>query len=137
MNDRPTDSEFADLPSADEVLAETRVVTDSDAERRVTSEEDYGAAWWAEAVKSERAWVHLRGLTAHYRHKSNWSLFLMFVLATMIAFQWLLLGMVGAGRWDFTRYEWLLPILLVQNLGQIIGLAFVVVKSLFKDIDGG
>ncbi len=54
----------------------------------------------------------------------------------MILFQWLLLGLVGVGIWDFTKYEWLLPVLLVQNLGQIIGLALVVVKSLFKDIDG-
>jgi hypothetical protein len=49
-------------------------------------------------------------------------------------FQCLLLFQVGRGEWDFTKYEWLLPILLVQNLGQIISLAFVVIKSLFKDL---
>ena len=58
----------------------------------------------------------------------------MFVMAGMIIFQSVLLGMVGAGVWDFTKYQWLLPVLLAQNLAQVIGLAVFVVKALFKDI---
>lgn len=85
-----------------------------------------------ESLKAEAEWIHLRGLQDHYAHKGNWSWFLMGLLSAMIVFQSVLLGMVGVGIWDFTRYDWLLPALLVQNLGQIIALAYVVVKSLFR-----
>lgn len=83
-------------------------------------------------VKAEMGWAHLKGLQDHYWHKGNWSWFLMILLSAMIGFQSILLIFVGLGLWDFTRYEWLLPALLVQNLGQIIALAYVVVKSLFR-----
>jgi hypothetical protein len=52
----------------------------------------------------------------------------------MIAFQMLLLWLVGSGRWSFEKYTWLIPALLVQNLGQIVGLALFVVKALFKEM---
>ena len=58
----------------------------------------------------------------------------MSIMGLMVVFQSALLTFVGLGWWDFTHYKWLVPILLVQNLAQIIGLAVFVVKSLFKDI---
>jgi hypothetical protein len=58
----------------------------------------------------------------------------MAVMAIMIGFQSYLLFKVGTGEWDFTKYEWLLPILLFQNLAQIVGLAVFVVKALFRDM---
>lgn len=85
------------------------------------------------SVESEEKYEHLKGLREHYIHKGRWSNFLMLVMLGMVGFQCFLLGMVGAGEWDFTKYEWLLPLLLVQNLAQIIGLAVFVVKSLFRD----
>jgi hypothetical protein len=88
----------------------------------------------AVSLESESAYEHLKGLRSHYQHKSSWSTFLMWTMGLLLGFQSLLLGMVGAGVWDFTRYEWLLPSLMVQNLAAIIGLAVVVVKALFKDI---
>jgi hypothetical protein len=84
-------------------------------------------------VDQARAWENLRGLARHYRHKSVWSYFLMAMMLGMIGFQSVLLGMVGAGEWDFAAYEWLLPALLVQNLAQIAGLCVIVVQALFKD----
>lgn len=124
------------LPSVEDLIAETSNVSPSEAETRWADELDFEQSFDRRSIDAERAWVHLQGLQDHYKHKGRWSGFLMLVLAGMILFQWVLLGFVGAGKWDFTKYEWLLPILLVQNLGQIIGLAFVVVKSLFKDLDG-
>ncbi len=84
-------------------------------------------------VHQAREWENLRGLARHYRHKSQWSYFLMAMMLAMIGFQSVLLGMVGAGEWDFAAYEWLLPALLVQNLAQIAGLCVIVVQALFKD----
>lgn len=87
------------------------------------------------SVKSQRAVANLNGIRDHYRHKKNWSWFLMGAMAAMVIFQSVLLYRVGKGDWIFTDYEWLLPALLVQNLGQFVGLAVFAVKSLFRDID--
>lgn len=123
-------------PTVDELIVETNTSSDVVEARRRDYEMIFDDQFERQAVDAQRAWVHLRGLEDHYRHKSRWSWFLIGGLSGMILFQWLLLALVGLGKWDFTKYEWLLPVLLVQNLGQIIGLALVVVKSLFKDIDG-
>jgi hypothetical protein len=122
----------AQLPSVDELLAEFDDTTPEEQENRWEDELEFDREFAVRAVEAERAWVHLRGLEDHYSHKKAWSYALMGLLGGMVCFQWALLVFVGLGYWDFTKYEWLLPILLVQNLGQIIGLAFVVVKSLFK-----
>jgi hypothetical protein len=56
------------------------------------------------------------------------------MMAFMILFQSLLIWRVGVNAWLFEKYTWLLPALLVQNLAQVIGLALIVVRSLFKEI---
>ena len=58
------------------------------------------------------------------------------LMGVMILFQSYLMFKVGVGDWDFSKYEWLLPALLVQNLAQVVGLAVFVVKALFKDLKG-
>jgi hypothetical protein len=87
------------------------------------------------SIEGSKKYEHLRGLAAHYRHKRYWSIFIMGVIASMVVFQFVLLGMVGAGTWGFKDYQWLLPALMVQNLTSIIGLALIVVKELFKKMD--
>ncbi len=49
------------------------------------------------AIAGERDYEHLRGLKAHYRHKSAWSIFLMAVMAFMLLFQSYLIYEVGTG----------------------------------------
>lgn len=117
------------LPTPDEILASVDFDEDSSDEYQRQVERRFSEY----SVRSEVEWAHLKGLQDHYWHKGNWSWFLMAIMAAMVIFQSFLLMMVGLGVWDFSKYEWLLPALLVQNLGQIIALAFVVVRSLFKD----
>ena len=52
----------------------------------------------------------------------------------MIGYQMILLVLVGSDVLNFEDYDWLLPVLLVQNLAQIVGLASYAVKHLFRDI---
>lgn len=78
--------------------------------------------------------MHLEGARDHYLHKGKWSKFLMRAIGGMILFQSGLLLLVGLGWLDFTPYDWLLPVLLVQNFGQIVGLALYAVRYLFSDI---
>jgi hypothetical protein len=86
-------------------------------------------------IDKQRSYAHLVGLQRHYRHKSQWSYFLMAMMLIMIGFQSFLLWMVGSEQWTFINHgEWLLPGLLVQNLAQIAGLCVIVVQALFKDV---
>ncbi|OKP66788.1 hypothetical protein BTE77_31430 [Ensifer adhaerens] len=84
-----------------------------------------------EETARELAYAKLRAFQHHHDSKKAWSTFMIIVMAALIGFQMLLLAMVGFGWWDFTKYEWLLPVVLVQNFGQIVALAIIVVKALF------
>lgn len=96
------------------------------------SQDAFESAFKSDSAKIQSEYAHLSGLIDHYEHKRLWSFFLMVLMLTMIGFQSFLLIKVGRGAWDFSDYEWLLPALLVQNLGQVVGLAVFVVRSLFK-----
>jgi len=87
-----------------------------------------------DASRAEAEYTHITGMKDHYRHKSLWSYFLMFLMFGLVAFQSFLLAMVGCNVWSFKDYKWLLPALLVQNLAQVVGLAVFVVKSLFSEV---
>lgn len=97
-------------------------------------EEGYDLHFSTVSVEAERAWANLTGLRDHFRHKGYWSFFLMILMGFMVLFQSWLVWMVGGGWWDFTKYAWLLPTLMIQYLLQVTGLALVAVRSLFKDL---
>jgi len=127
------DSTAPRLPTTDELKS---ALTESPADSRglerflkrfqttsVEKEVDY--------VRLREMYTHERGLEVHYDHKKYWSFFLMVTMSFMIGFQSLLLWKVGSGQWDYTKYAWLLPALLAQNLAQIVGLAVFVVRGLY------
>ena len=116
------------LPKAGEVLVQVQADDRESHDLQSSLQRKFSS----DAARSEADWTHLKGLQAHYSHKGIWSVFLMLLLSAMIGFQSLLLYKVGVKEWDFTDYNWLIPALLVQNLGQIIALAVIVVKSLFR-----
>lgn len=89
--------------------------------RRAGAEADYHA-------------THLQGARDHYYHKGKWSWFLMGAIGAMMLLQFALLFPVGLGWLDYTAYDWLLPVLLVQTFGQVTGLAVYAVRYLFSDI---
>ncbi len=97
-------------------------------------EKNFKKEFYEQSAVAQKEYEHVKGLRDHYSHKKWWSYFLMFLMFGMVAFQSVLLGMVGSGLWDFSKYKWLLPLLLAQNLAQVVGLAVFVVKSLFKDL---
>jgi len=120
-----------ELPSAEEVKSSVRVSE----EEASTAQQKYEAIFRGVSLESERKYAHLVGLKEHYNHKKYWSFFIMKLMLLMVVFQCVLLWKAGTGQWDFSRYQWLLPALLVQNLAQVVGLAVFVVKALFKDMD--
>lgn len=122
------------LPHADEVLSEVSWADQNEASTASQYELDYLEEYRLRSIQTEVDYAHLEGIRDHYKHKGNWSTFLMLAVAGMLLFQSFLLCEVGLGRLDFKDYEWLLPALLVQNLGQVIGLAVYAVRYLFSDI---
>jgi len=91
-----------------------------------------GSTGQTDAIEAELAYTHLFGLQDHYGLKKIWAIAIMSLMFVMVVFQCILLGLVGGHEWSFTDYKWLLPALLVQNLAQIAGLAYIVVKALFN-----
>ena len=128
MSDKPA-PEAKKLPTPAEILAQIELGPLAE-----IVEEKYVNRFGRQAVEVEERYEHLQGLQDHYRHKRGWSVFLAAVMAFMIGFQIVLLSLVGSGVWSFKDYDWLLPALLVQNLAQVIGLAVIVVRSLFRDM---
>lgn len=115
------------LPSPSEVLGELAESEKDEAERGFRKRNA------RRGLEHEAAFLHVRGLQSHYQHKDRWSWFVGGCIAVMLVFQMVLLWLVGIGVWDFHEYDWLLPALMVQNLGQIIALATIVVRSLFRN----
>jgi hypothetical protein len=122
------------LPQAEDVLSEVSELDQVEADEVSRYEREYLEQYQLRSVKTELDYAHLEGIRDHYKHKGKWSTFLILAVAGMLLFQSFLLLEVGLGRLDFKDYEWLLPALLVQNLGQVIGLAVYAVKYLFSDI---
>jgi hypothetical protein len=122
------DDEKISLPTPDEIIASEGFNADASNDIQIRYENIFAS----ESVQAQVDYTHLRGLQDHYWHKGKWSFFIMGIMAVMVMFQSYLLYKVGTNQWDFTRYAWLLPALMVQNLGQIVALALVVVKSLFR-----
>ena len=132
MSEKEEEKKEGALPSVDTLR--TLIAERTAASAAALAERTFSRDFSEKSVESQERYAHLKGIQDHYKHKGRWSNFLIFVMFGMVAFQSTLLGLVGAGIWDFTAYAWLLPILLGQNLAQIIGLAVFVVKALFKEI---
>lgn len=119
------------LPKSGDVLS---AITADNPQGTSRTERQFARKTEERAVPAQLEYEHLKGVKDHYTHKGRWSFFLMCAVGGMLIFQSVLLVRVGQGRLDFSSYEWLLPALLVQNLGQVIGLAVYAVKYLFSDI---
>lgn len=119
------------LPSVDELKEGLEELEDA------STQEAWIEDFYAHSADQEAKYVRLQALRDHFAHKGKWSYFLMFLMFVLVAFQCVLLGLVGGKVWDFREYDWLLPLLLVQNFAQIVGLAVFVVRSLFGAMDRG
>lgn len=128
--------EIEKLPAAQDVLAEIKV-SDNEPGQIISEPENlFATNFQTDSIARQVEYEHLKGIKDHYKHKGKWSLFLMASIGAMIVYQSILLILVGIGFLDFKEYDWLLPALLAQNLGQVVGLAVYAVKYLFSDISG-
>ncbi len=98
------------------------------------SGERYITSFDSQELESQTKYEHYKGVQQYYKHKGQWSRFLLWAIGCLIGYQMVLLVLVGFRVLNFKDYDWLLPALLVQNLAQIVGLASYAVKHLFSDI---
>ena len=114
--------------SVRKIIASSVVASDN-------SEDEYDIEKRREEINNQTKYIWAIGLRDHFKEKSKWSGWLLAAVLFLILFQSLIISLVGADVFHFEKYKWLLPLLLVQNFAQIIGLALVVVKSLFNDMN--
>lgn len=127
----PQDENLDDLPSVEELREEVKKDSKS---KEKDKEEEFDFKFQTESILQQAEYARVTGIKQHYNHKSYWSFFIMAIMTVMVVFQCVLLGMVGGNSWRFSQYKWLLPALMVQNLAELVGLAVIVVRSLFKDM---
>ena len=80
-----------EVPSVEDLILATQESSAEVQIQRREYESKFDDEFERNAVEVQRAWVHLRGLEDHYKHKSRWSWFLIGALSGMILFQWVLL----------------------------------------------
>ncbi|PIR63943.1 MAG: hypothetical protein COU64_01815 [Candidatus Pacebacteria bacterium CG10_big_fil_rev_8_21_14_0_10_40_26] len=82
--------------------------------------------------QSTEVQIRLDGLQKYFEMRSTWGDFLKICLAIILAFNIVLIVVVGIG-WLKYNDEWFLRIVLTTNLADIIGLVYLVVKFLFSN----
>ncbi len=130
---KPSEGKDKVLPNSGDVLSAISSASPTNSENS-QDERQFVRKFDDRAIRAGVQYEHLLGVKQHYTQKGKWSIFLMSAVGGMLLFQSILLVCVGLGWMSFENYEWLLPALLVQNLGQVIGLAVFAVKYLFSDI---
>jgi len=85
----------------------------------------------ARVKQSTEEQVKLEGLKDYYMMRRSWGTFLKLSLGIILAFNILLVFLVGLNKLTFSD-EWFLRIVLTTNLADIIGLVYLVVKFLFS-----
>lgn len=80
---------------------------------------------------ADRERVELDGRPAFFELRRHWSAALMIWISSFIAFHVGITIAVGLGCLDFLEYQWLIPLITVENFLQIVGMGYVVVRFLY------
>lgn len=80
---------------------------------------------------ADRERVEVDGRRAFFRLRRHWSAALMIWISLFIIFHVGITLGVGLGWLDFLEYQWLVPLITVENFLQIVGMGYVVVRFLY------
>jgi hypothetical protein len=84
-----------------------------------------------DACAADRERVELDGRKAFFELRQQWSRAVMAWISCFLLFHIALTVAVGLGRLDFLQYQWLIPLITVENFLQIVGMGYVVVRFLY------
>jgi hypothetical protein len=79
--------------------------------------------------KLEQAEIDNQNLLVKLR--GRWSGWLLGWITTLIVFQILLTGLVGTRLFTFSDHQYFLPLVIGQNVIQVVGMGYVIVKFLY------
>lgn len=82
-------------------------------------------------VDYQFAQTHLGGKKDYYTLRKHWSIYLMFILPTLIIFQIILAIGVGLKWFDFLNYQWFINIVVSETFLQIVGMCVIIVQFLY------
>lgn len=80
---------------------------------------------------ADRERVELDGRRAFFKLRWQWSCAVMVWISCFLLFHITLTVAVGLGWLDFLQYQWLIPLITVENFLQIVGMGYVVVRFLY------
>lgn len=99
----------------------------------VASQDPTDIEMGSQVLIAARERVELDGRTAFFKLRRNWSAALMIWISTFIVFHVAVTVAVGLGALDFLEYQWLIPLITVENFLQIVGMGYVVVRFLYPN----
>ncbi len=115
-----SEKEVANLDIASIAPASRQVAPSDQPERRSTA-----------TIELERLDIENRGRAQYFKLQLGWSWAIGVLLFIMVVTQIVFLSMIGASKWDFSKYENALNGFLIENCAQIIASAVIIVKYLF------
>ncbi len=74
-----------------------------------------------------------QGLQEFYKLRTGWSFFIMFAIGILILFQIGFSFTILFCKTEFIKSDGILYLIVGENFAQVVALAFIVVKFLFKD----
>ena len=87
----------------------------------------------SQVLVAARERVELDGKRAFFKLRKHWSAALMIWISSFIVFHISITIAVGLGTLDFLEYQWLIPLITVENFLQIVGMGYVVVRFLYPN----
>ncbi|GFE78028.1 hypothetical protein GCM10011487_00280 [Steroidobacter agaridevorans] len=85
----------------------------------------------SDVCAADRERVELDGRKAFFRLRQQWSCAVIAWISCFLIFHIALTVAIGLGGLDFLQYQWLIPLITVENFLQIVGMGYVVVRFLY------
>jgi hypothetical protein len=85
----------------------------------------------SDVCAADRERVELDGRKAFFKLRQQWSRAVMAWISCFLLFHIALTVAVGLRWLDFIQYQWLIPLITVENFLQIVGMGYVVVRFLY------
>jgi|GEM_PF-1808764 len=97
-------------------------------------------AFAASRNAADRELIELQGRKQFFDLRGLWSWWLIAWITGLLIFHVLLTVSIGLKKLDFETYQWFLPMVVLQNFLQIVGMGYIIVKFLYPGSstpDGG
>jgi hypothetical protein len=85
-------------------------------------------------LNARREVVELDGRRRFFDLRHSWSNWIIGWITTFIVFHIALTFGIGTRHLDFTTHKWMVPLIVVENFLQIVGMGYIVVRFLYPGV---